>query len=118
MQLNSLNSSPGGSVPFSAIQLQLQLGYKMPHMSRIHGGRCWGTAGTVVHERSGSSTKGRTPNIRYGAFYKSHPALGVFSTKVSLLLKGFQQIQPAFGELVESPLSESFCRAFRELPES
>ena len=25
------------------------------------------------------------------AFYESHPALGVFSTKVSLLLKGFQQ---------------------------
>ena len=25
------------------------------------------------------------------AFYESHPALGVFSLKVSLLLKGFQQ---------------------------
>ena len=29
------------------------------------GGRSWGTAGPPVHERSGSSTKGRTPNIRY-----------------------------------------------------
>ena len=29
------------------------------------GGRCWGTMGTAVHERSGSSTKGKTPNIRY-----------------------------------------------------
>ena len=37
------------------------------------------------------------------AFYESHPALGVFSTKVSLLLKGFQQksacFRRAFGEL-------------------
>ena len=30
------------------------------------------------------------------AFYKSHPALGVFSTKVSLLLKGFQQKSACF----------------------
>ena len=29
------------------------------------GGRCWGTAVPAVHERSGSSTKGMTPNIRY-----------------------------------------------------
>ena len=29
------------------------------------GGRCWGTAGPAVPERSGSSPKGRTPNIRY-----------------------------------------------------
>ena len=39
----------------------------------------------------------------HGALYKSHPALGVFSTKVSLLLKGFQQksarFRRAFGEL-------------------
>ena len=31
----------------------------------IQGGRCWGTAGPAVPERSGSSPKGRTPNIRY-----------------------------------------------------
>ena len=35
------------------------------------------------------------------AFYESHPALGVFSTKLSLLLKGFQQVRL---------LSESFRR--------
>ena len=29
------------------------------------GGRCWGNAGTTFPERSGSSTKGRTPNICY-----------------------------------------------------
>ena len=29
------------------------------------GGRSWGTAGPAVHDRSGSSTTGRTPNIRY-----------------------------------------------------
>ena len=29
------------------------------------GGRCWGSAGAALHERSGSFTKGRTPNIRY-----------------------------------------------------
>ena len=64
---------------------------------------------------------------RYRAFYKSHPALGMFSTKVSLLLKGFQQkvslllvsfwrafVEPAFKELLESPLSESSRRAFVE----
>ena len=33
------------------------------------------------------------------AYYESHPALGDFSTKVSLLLKGFYKSQPAFGEL-------------------
>ena len=53
------------------------------------------------------------------AFYESHPALGVFSTKVCLLSKGFQQksarfrrafVEPAFGKLLES-----FHRAFREL---
>ena len=31
----------------------------------LQGGRCWGTAGPAVPERSGSSPKGRTPNIRY-----------------------------------------------------
>ena len=31
----------------------------------FQGGRCWGTAGPAVPERSGSSPKGRTPNIRY-----------------------------------------------------
>ena len=43
------------------------------------------------------------------AFYESHPALGVFSTSVSLLLKGFQQksayFRRAFGEPVFGELS-------------
>ena len=65
------------------------------------GGRCWGTAGPAVPERSGSSPKGRPPtyailsrnlvlsrfthfmNGHHRAFYESHPTLGVFSTKVS-----------------------------------
>ena len=29
------------------------------------GGRFWGTAVPAVHRRSGSSPKGRTPNISY-----------------------------------------------------
>ena len=40
------------------------------------------------------------------AFYESHPTLRVFSTKVSLILKGIQQ------------KSARFRRAFRALPES
>ena len=35
-------------------------------------------------------------NGHHRAFYKSHPTLGVFSTKVSLLLKGFQQKSACF----------------------
>ena len=31
----------------------------------VQGGRCWGSAGAALHDRSGSSTTGRTPNIRY-----------------------------------------------------
>ena len=72
------------------------------------------TQGAADVERSGSSTKGRTPTYaillqnlvlsrfmrflkgRHRAFYESHPALGVFSTKVSLLLKGFQQKSACF----------------------
>ena len=34
-------------------------------MGHEQGGTCWGSAGAALHERSGSSTKGRTPNIRY-----------------------------------------------------
>ena len=57
------------------------------------------------------------------AFYESHPALGVFSTKVSLDLKGFQQKsacfwkafgEPTFGELSWSLISESLWRAYLE----
>ena len=43
------------------------------------------------------------------AFYESHPALGVFSTTVNLLLKGFQQksacFRKGFGELAFDELS-------------
>ena len=34
-------------------------------VSDKQGGRCWGSAGAALHDRSGSSTTGRTPNIRY-----------------------------------------------------
>ena len=34
-------------------------------LSLQQGGRCWGSAGAALHDRSGSSTTGRTPNIRY-----------------------------------------------------
>ena len=134
---NTIFTSDGGSLHFvcrSYLQKSRTLATHI--FTHGQGGRCWGTAGRAVDERSGSSTKGRPPTYaillqnlvmsrftrfskgHHRAFYESLPALGVFSTKVSLLLKGFQQIQPAFGELFESPLSESFCRAFRELPES
>ena len=52
------------------------------------------------------------------AFYESHPALGVFSTKVNLLLKGFQQksvcFQRTFGEHAFGELLNGFQRAFVE----
>ena len=69
--------------PYYGISIKLYLG-----IGCNQGGRCWGTAGTAVHERPGSSTKGRS----------------------------FQRafVEPAFGELLENPISESFCRAFRE----
>ena len=54
----------------------------------------------------------RFMNGYHRAFYESHPSLGVFSTKVSLLLKGFQQKSALFGELLESSLSKSFHRAW------
>ena len=91
--------------------------------------KCWGNAGTAFPERSGSFTKGRTPNIRYfvaklsivaiyalferisqsflrksccigRAFNESQPAFAVLS-KTS---------QPAFREVLESPLSERNVR--------
>ena len=74
-----------------------------PHSRVAHVARA------ALTERSGSSTKGRTPNIRYfdakslaksllrkpscfrRAFNKSHPAFVELSTKVILLSKSFQQ---------------------------
>ena len=106
----------------------------------LPGWQMLGNRGRAVHKRSGSSMKGRTPNIRYfvtklsivatyaflkghhRAFYESHPALGVFSTKVSLLSESFWRasFRRAFRELSSSfqrafvELSESSCRAFKE----
>ena len=63
------------------------------------GGRCCASARAALTERSGSSTKGRFPNIRYfvakrftrflkgfhRAFNESHPAFVELSTKAILL---------------------------------
>ena len=54
------------------------------------------------------------------AFYESHPALGVFSTKVSLLLKGFQQKSACFRRNLQIckyafyESSEGFCCSARK----
>ena len=97
------------------------------------GSRCWGNAGTAFPERSESSTKGRPPNIRYFVAKLSIVAIYALfeakATKVILLWESFQRnsacfwralnkSQPAFEEVSESPLSESFRRAFRDLSES
>ena len=52
----------------------------------IQGGRCFGTLGPAVTERSGSSTKGRTPDIRY------------FVAKLSIvaIYKLFKMLLPSF----------------------
>ena len=50
-------------------------------------------------------------NGHHRAFYKSHPTLGVFSTKVSLLLKGFQQKSACLGRFFfKIKASESFFK--------
>ena len=54
----ALNGSFAVSHPFNSLGFCTQ-----------QGGRSWGTAGPAVHDRSGSSTKGRTPNIRYFVTY-------------------------------------------------
>ena len=74
------------------------------HDTNMQGGRSWGVAVGALPERSGSSTKGRIPNIRYfgaklfsrftrflnqrhrGAFNESHPAFVELSTRFILLL--------------------------------
>ena len=117
--------------------LRCPLPYPLPGWQML-GNR--GKEGVQKVRDSGSSMKGRTPKIRYfvtklsivatyaflkghhRAFYESHPALGVFSRKVSLLSESFWRasFRRAFRELSSSfqrafvELSESFCRAFRE----
>ena len=97
------------------------------------GGRCWGTAGPAVPERSGSSPKGRTSNIRYFVAKLSIVAIYAlfewppqsFLQKSSYFGSVFNESQLAFeglptkvSLLSESPLSDSFRRAFVEFPES
>ena len=65
------------------------------HGTNMQGGRSWGVAVGALPERSGSSTKGRIPNIRYfGAklfsrftrfLNQSHPAFVELSTRFILL---------------------------------
>ena len=52
------------------------------------GGRCWGSAGAAFHERLGSSTKGRTPNIRYFVAKPSIVSIYAFFERLS---QGFQR---------------------------
>ena len=47
------------------------------------GGRCWGTAGPAVQERSGSSTKGKTPYLRYFVAKLSIVAIYTFFERIS-----------------------------------
>ena len=73
----------------------------------IQGGRSWGTAGPPVHETSGSSTKGRTPNIRYFVLKPSIVSIYAFferlsqgfQRKPSCFLRAFKESHPAFVDL-------------------
>ena len=85
----------------------------------IQGGTCCVSARAALTERSGSSTKGRTPNIRYFVAKPSIVAIYVLFVRLS---QGFQR-HPAFIELTTKAilLSKSFqqkpsCfrRAFNE----
>ena len=84
------------------------------------GGICWGSAGTALHEWSGSSTKGRTPNIRYFvakliivAIYTPFESLSyAFQRKPSCLHRAFNESHLAFVEL--STKTIIFCKAFNE----
>ena len=66
----------------------------------------WGSAGVALHERSGSSTKGRTPNIRYFvakpcivAIYALFERLSQgFEWKSSCFRRAFNESHPMFGE--------------------
>ena len=51
------------------------------------GGRSWGSAGAALPERSGSSTKGRTSNIRY---FVAKPSIVAIYALFERLSQGFQ----------------------------
>ena len=76
----------------------------------VQGGRCCASTQAVLTEKSGSSTKGRTPNIRYFvaklsivaiyAFFERLPQ--GFERKPSCFRRAFKESHPAFGELLET----------------
>ena len=55
--------------------------------SPVQGGRSWGSAGAALPERSGSSTKGRTSNIRY---FVAKPSIVAIYALFERLSQGFQ----------------------------
>ena len=76
------------------------------------GGRSWGSAGAALPERSGSSTKGRTSNIRYFVAKPSIVAIYAFFERLSqgfqlkpscshraCFLRAFNKSNPSFVEL-------------------
>ena len=73
----------------------------------FQGGRCCASAQAALTERSGSSTKGRTPNIRYFVAKLSNVAIYAlferlsqgFQQKPSCFLRAFNESHPAFVEL-------------------
>ena len=60
------------------------------------GGRCCASVRAALTERSGTSTKGRTPNIRYFVAKLSIVAIYVLFERLS---HGFNESHPAFAEL-------------------
>ena len=59
----------------------------LPTLTTNQGGRSWGSAGAALPERSGSSTKGRTSNIRY---FVAKPSIVAIYALFERLSQGFQ----------------------------
>ena len=84
------------------------------YLSLAQGGRCCASVRAALTERSGSSTKGRTPNIRYFVAKLSNVAIyalferlsqgfqrkpSCFQWKQSCFRSAFNKSHPAFVEL-------------------
>ena len=77
------------------------------YLGHWQGGRCCASARAALTERSGSSTKGRTPNIRYFvaklsivAIYALFERLSQgFQRKPSCFRRAFNKSHPAFVDL-------------------
>ena len=64
-----------------------------PSLPEARVAKCWGNAGTAFPERSGSFTKGRTPNIRYFVAKLSIVAIYALFERLS---QGFQRKPSCF----------------------